>query len=155
MKPASPEGSSDGAASPRTQRCDLASTSRTPKWLPSSWAVPRRRRSVRARLDVRLKHLGIIHLVDVVAGQDENVVGLLPLDGVDVLVDGVGRALYQWRRSAAAPAGRRRTRPARGGRCSSPASDDGPRDIDLYWVRMWILPMPELMQLDRVKSMIR
>ncbi len=40
-----------------------------------------------------LHHEGVVHLVDVVAGEDEDVLGLLGADGVDVLVDGVGGAL--------------------------------------------------------------
>ncbi len=36
---------------------------------------------------------GVVHLVDVVAGEDEDVAGLFGADGVDVLVDGVGGAL--------------------------------------------------------------
>ncbi len=40
-----------------------------------------------------LHHEGVVHLVDVVAGEDEHVLGLFGADGVDVLVDGVGCAL--------------------------------------------------------------
>ena len=40
-----------------------------------------------------LEHAAVVHLVDVVAGEDEDVLGLLGADGVDVLVDGVGGAL--------------------------------------------------------------
>ena len=43
-------------------------------------------------LVVLLEHEGVVHLVDVVAGEDEDVLGLLGADGVDVLVDGVGGA---------------------------------------------------------------
>ena len=38
------------------------------------------------------EHLAVVHFVDVVAGEDEHVLRLLGADGVDVLVDGVGRA---------------------------------------------------------------
>ncbi len=48
---------------------------------------------VGAGVDVLLQHEGVVHLVDVVAGEDEDVLGLLGADGVDVLVDGVGGAL--------------------------------------------------------------
>ena len=44
-------------------------------------------------LEVRAEHDAVVHLVDVVAGQDEDVAGVGLLDGVDVLVDGVGGAL--------------------------------------------------------------
>lgn len=40
-----------------------------------------------------LHHLAVIHLVDVVAGKNENVLGLLGADGVNVLINGVGGAL--------------------------------------------------------------
>ncbi len=40
-----------------------------------------------------LEHEAVVHLVDVIAGEDEDVLGLLGADGVDVLVDGVGGAL--------------------------------------------------------------
>ncbi len=40
-----------------------------------------------------LHHEGVVHLVDVVAGEDEDVFGLLGANGVDVLVDGVCGAL--------------------------------------------------------------
>ena len=42
---------------------------------------------------VLLQHEGVVHLVDVVAGEDDDVLGLFGADGVDVLVDGVGGAL--------------------------------------------------------------
>ena len=38
------------------------------------------------------QHLGVVHLVDVVAGQDDDVARTLALDGVEVLVDRVGGA---------------------------------------------------------------
>ena len=39
-----------------------------------------------------LQHQAVVHLVDVIAGEDENVLRLLGADGIDVLVDGVGGA---------------------------------------------------------------
>ena len=42
---------------------------------------------------VVLDQLAVIHLVDVVAGQDHDVLGPLFFERVDVLIDGVGRAL--------------------------------------------------------------
>ena len=38
------------------------------------------------------QHQVVVHLVDVVAGEDQHVLRLFAADGVDVLVDGVGRA---------------------------------------------------------------
>ena len=49
---------------------------------------------------VLLQHEAVVHLVDVVAGEDEDVLGLLGADGVDVLVDGVGGALVPGLRDA-------------------------------------------------------
>ena len=40
-----------------------------------------------------LHHLAVIHFVDVIAGEDEDVLGLLGADGINVLVNGVGCAL--------------------------------------------------------------
>jgi hypothetical protein len=48
---------------------------------------------VRSGVAVLLEHEGVVHLVDVVAGEDEDVLGLFRADGVDVLEDGVGGAL--------------------------------------------------------------
>jgi hypothetical protein len=47
---------------------------------------------VGAGLDVLFEHFLVVHLVNVVAREDEYVVGLLVADRVDVLVDGVGGA---------------------------------------------------------------
>ena len=44
-------------------------------------------------LDVAGKHLRIIHLVDMVASQNHHVSWVLFLDGIDVLIDGIGSAL--------------------------------------------------------------
>ena len=38
-------------------------------------------------------HLAVVHLVDVVAGEDQYILGLVDAQNVEVLVDGVGRAL--------------------------------------------------------------
>ncbi len=38
-------------------------------------------------------HLRIVHFIDVVAGQDQHVIGIVPLDKGNVLINGVGRAL--------------------------------------------------------------
>ena len=42
---------------------------------------------------VLLHHLAVIHFVDVIAGENEDVLGLLGADGINVLVNRVGRAL--------------------------------------------------------------
>ena len=49
--------------------------------------------TVRARFFVVGEHLGVIHLVDVVAREDEHILGVVHVDKADVLEDGVGRAL--------------------------------------------------------------
>ena len=49
---------------------------------------------------VLLQHQAVVHLVDVVAGEDQHVAGLLRANGVDVLVDGVGCALVPRLRDA-------------------------------------------------------
>src|SRR6266481_6449877 len=46
-----------------------------------------------AGIHMPLKHLGVIHLIDMVAGEDEYEFGALAADGVDVLVHGVRGAL--------------------------------------------------------------
>ena len=42
---------------------------------------------------MEVHHLGVVHLVDVVAGENHDVLGVKAVDEVDVLVDGVGGAL--------------------------------------------------------------
>ncbi len=49
--------------------------------------------AVRVVIDVILHDLRVIHLVDVVSGQNQHVIGTCLFDRIDVLVDGVGRAL--------------------------------------------------------------
>ena len=46
-----------------------------------------------AAFDVALDQFGVVHLVDVVAGENDDVFRPFLLDGVDVLIDGVGGAL--------------------------------------------------------------
>ena len=41
---------------------------------------------------VLLEHLGVVHLIDVVAGEDQHVLGIVVLNEGQVLVDGVGGA---------------------------------------------------------------
>ena len=43
-------------------------------------------------VDVRVDHGAVVHLVDVIAGQDDDILRIGLLDAVDVLIDGVGRA---------------------------------------------------------------
>ena len=38
-------------------------------------------------------HLGVVHLVDMVAGQDHDIFGIIHVQEADVLIDGVGRTL--------------------------------------------------------------
>src|SRR5579864_990092 len=40
-----------------------------------------------------LHHLAVIHLVDMIAGKNEHMLGLLGADGINILVNRVGRAL--------------------------------------------------------------
>ena len=44
---------------------------------------------VSARIHVLLKHLAIIHFIDVIARENDGVVGALAADGIDILVNGV------------------------------------------------------------------
>src|SRR5580658_8391837 len=53
-----------------------------------------------AGFDMLLEHFLIIHFVDVIAGEDEDEVGLFRADGIDVLVNGVGGALIPVLRDA-------------------------------------------------------
>ena len=48
-------------------------------------------------VDVLAKHQLVVHLVDVVASEDDHVFGPVGLDDVDVLVDGIGSALIPLR----------------------------------------------------------
>ena len=52
----------------------------------------RGQRDLGVRLLVVLQHAAVVHLVDVVAAQDDHVLRLLAADGIDVLIDRVGRA---------------------------------------------------------------
>ena len=55
---------------------------------------------VRSRGNVLLQHLLVIHFVNVVAGENEDVVRLLAADRIDILVHGVGSALIPVLRDA-------------------------------------------------------
>jgi hypothetical protein len=50
-------------------------------------------RDICIALDMAGKHLGIIHFIDMVAGQNYHVPRIFFLDGIDVLIDGIGSAL--------------------------------------------------------------
>src|SRR5262249_31167270 len=51
-----------------------------------------RQRDVRAAIHMEAQHLRVIHLVDVITREDEDVRRFLAFDGIEVLIDGVGRA---------------------------------------------------------------
>src|ERR1043166_8437317 len=69
----------------------LVSTCMTPKWIDSLAAIGREADGeVGFLLDVGAKHVAVIHLVDMITGQDQDVLRCGLLDCVDVLVDGIG-----------------------------------------------------------------
>ena len=77
------------------EAADLAvrPTSTTPNRETSSGAIGQRGQgNIGVCLLVVLEHAAVVHLVDVVAGEDDHVLGLLAADGVDVLIDRVGGA---------------------------------------------------------------
>lgn len=39
-----------------------------------------------------IQHLGVVHLVDVITGEDENIFGVVTLNKGDILADGIGGA---------------------------------------------------------------
>ena len=39
------------------------------------------------------EHLTVVHLVDVVAGENEDIIGVIAVDEIEVLVDGIGGSL--------------------------------------------------------------
>ena len=47
----------------------------------------------RLGLLVEVHHIGVVHLIDVVAGEDDHVLGVIQIQEPDVLIDGIGRAL--------------------------------------------------------------
>src|SRR5207245_11010521 len=55
---------------------------------------------VGAGVGVLLKHFGVVHLVDVIAGKNENELGALAADGINVLIDGVSGSLIPRLRNA-------------------------------------------------------
>ena len=107
-------------------------------------------------LDVCRKHRPVVHLVDVVAGEDQHVRGRVVTDDVDVLVDRVRGAAYQAVSLTRCCAGSSSTNSS-----NSPRRNPQPlwmwriSECDLYCVSTAMRRMPELMQLDSGKSMIR
>ena len=59
--------------------------------------VDRGDRAVRPLVDVRLQHGGVIHFVDVVAREDQNVIGIIHFHEMHILIDRVCRALVPGR----------------------------------------------------------
>ena len=71
----------------------LCATSTTPKAETSSGEIGSVARVTSAPESLCcVEHPAVVHLVDVVAGENEDVPRLLGADGIDVLVDGVGGA---------------------------------------------------------------
>ena len=50
-------------------------------------------RNIGSRIDVLLKHFGVIHFVDMVAGENEHELGTLAPDRVNILIHRVGGPL--------------------------------------------------------------
>ena len=50
---------------------------------------------------VEAEHFGVVHLIDVVAGEDQHLVGVIAVNEANILVNGVGRALVPLRALAA------------------------------------------------------
>ena len=98
----------------------------------------------------------VVHLVDVVAGQDDHELGPVGLDDVDVLVDRVGGALVPLVSETRWLAGRMSKLSLRSGRKKfQPRCRWRIRLCALYWVATPMRRMPELSALDSAKSMIR
>ena len=72
----------------------FASVSMTPKRPAASCDVhfDRGHGHIGAGIHVLLKHLLVIHFVDVVAGENDDVARVLAADGINILVNGVGGA---------------------------------------------------------------
>src|SRR5467141_2384415 len=64
------------------------------------WYFDGRDGDLGAGVAVLLEHAAVVHLVDVIAGEDEDKFRSLAADGVDILVDGVGGALIPLLRDA-------------------------------------------------------
>ena len=106
--------------------------------------------------DVLRQHLAVIHLVDVVAGEHQHVVRRVAAQDVEVLVHRVGgAALPVARRCAAAPAAAPRIRRSARRESSSRAARGGSGCAPCTACRSPMRRMPELTQLESVKSMMR
>ena len=54
--------------------------------------------TVGVALLVEAEHSGVVHFIDMVAGEDQHVVRVIAFDERDILIDGVGRALDVYKR---------------------------------------------------------
>ena len=111
---------------------------------------------VRPGLDVLLEHQLVIHLVNVVAGKDQNILAGLAPKRVQVLVDGVGGSLVPVF-SHPPHGGQNLDELAQfiRGELLQPSRMCRLRESALYWVTTKILRRSELMQFERVMSTIR
>ena len=108
-------------------------------------------------LAVVRQHAAVVHLVDVIAGENDHVRGLLAPDRINILVDGVGGAHVP---VGPGPLHRRHQLKELAqllGHNARPAFADVPvqRLSALYCVRIYTRRRPELMQLESVMSMMR
>ena len=103
------------------------------------------------------QHQRVVHLVDVVAGQHDDVLGLRALDDVQVLVHRVGGAAVPVLLVDALLRRQQidRSRSARRAGSSSRAAGGAAASAILYCVTTPMRRMPELTQLDSAKSMMR
>jgi len=70
--------------------------STTPNRAQSSGGIQQRRqRNVRPAFVVLLQHLPVVHLVNVVAGENEDVFGLLRANGINILITASACPIYQ------------------------------------------------------------
>ena len=111
---------------------------------------------VGAGVDVLLEHALVVHLVDVVAGQHDDVVRAIAVDDVDVLIDRIGGAgVPLVLRRALAGGQDIEALVALGLRKAQPRCRWRIRLWALYWVATAMRRMPELSALDSAKSMMR
>ena len=110
---------------------------------------------VGALLDVELQHLGVVHLINVVAGEDQHELRLVFVQKMKVLEDGIGGAGVPT--VAVALLGRHGVEEFAQGaeKMFHPVRMCSSKDWLLYWVRRYICLSPELTTLERVMSMMR
>ena len=114
------------------------------------------RRSRRRRVDVLVEHLLVVHLVDVVAGQDDDVLGRVALDDVDVLVHRIRGPRIPRSSETRWLAGRMSKLSLRSGAgSSSRAADGGSGCAPCTASPRAMRRMPELRALDSAKSTMR